>query len=60
MIAVVLIVVWLLGLVSAYVLGGYIRILLVLAIAVVLLHVISGKSSVTLLSATTRWAAISS
>jgi hypothetical protein len=42
-IAVVLIVLWLLGLVSSYTLGGFIHILLVLAIVVILLRVISGK-----------------
>jgi hypothetical protein len=42
-IAVVLIVLWLLGLVSAYTLGGFIHILLVLAIVVILLSVISGR-----------------
>lgn len=42
-IAMVLIILWLLGLVSAYTLGGFIHILLVLAIVVVLLRVIRGK-----------------
>ena len=42
-IAVVLIVLWLLGLVSAYTMGGFIHILLVLAIVVILLNVISGR-----------------
>ena len=42
-VAVVLIFLWLLGLVSSYTLGGFIHILLVLAIVVVLLRVISGK-----------------
>lgn len=41
--AVVLIVLWLLGLVSSYTMGGFIHILLVIAIVVVLLSVISGK-----------------
>jgi hypothetical protein len=42
-IAVVLLILWLLGLVSGYVLGGFIHILLVIAIVVVLLRVISGR-----------------
>jgi len=37
---VVLLVLWLLGMVSSYTLGGYIHLLLVLAIAVVLIRVI--------------------
>lgn len=42
-IAVILIVLWLLGLVSSYTLGGFIHILLVIAIIVVLLNVIQGR-----------------
>jgi len=42
-IAVVLIILWLLGLVSAYTLGGFIHILLVIAIVAILLRVISGR-----------------
>lgn len=42
-IAVVLIILWLLGLVTAYTIGGFIHILLVVAIVVVLLRVIGGK-----------------
>ena len=42
-IAVVLAVLWLLGLVSSYTLGGFIHILLVLAIVVVLVNVIQGR-----------------
>jgi len=41
-IAVVLLVLWLLGLVSSYTLGGFIHVLLVLAIVVILLRVIQG------------------
>ena len=41
--AVVLAVLWLLGLVSSYTMGGFIHILLVIAIVVVLLSVISGR-----------------
>ncbi len=43
-IAVVLIILWLLGLVTSYTMGGFIHILLVIAIVVVLLRVISGRS----------------
>lgn len=42
-IAVVLIILWLLGLVSSYTMGGLIHILLVVAIVVVLLRVIQGR-----------------
>ena len=42
-IAVVLIVLWLLGLVTSYTIGGFIHILLVIAIIVILLRIISGK-----------------
>ena len=42
-IAVVLVVLWLLGYVSAYTMGGFIHILLVLAIVVVLIRVIQGR-----------------
>jgi uncharacterized protein DUF5670 len=40
---VVLLVLWLLGMVSSYTLGGFIHILLVIAIAVVLIRVIQGR-----------------
>ncbi len=43
-IAVVLIILWLLGLVTSYTMGGFIHILLVIAIVVVLLRVISGRN----------------
>ena len=42
-VAVVLVVLWLLGLLSSYTLGGFIHILLVLAVIVVLLRLISGR-----------------
>lgn len=42
-IAVVLIILWLLGLVGSYTMGGFIHVLLVIAIVVVLLRVISGR-----------------
>jgi hypothetical protein len=45
-VALVLIVLWLLGLVTSYTLGGFIHILLVVAIIVVLLRVISGRKVV--------------
>ncbi len=42
-IAVVLIILWLLGLVSSYTMGGFIHVLLVIAIVVVLIRVIQGR-----------------
>jgi len=42
-IAVILIVLWLLGLVSSTTMGGFIHILLVIAIVVVLINVIGGR-----------------
>jgi len=42
-IAVVLLVLWLLGLVSSYTLGGFIHVLLVLAIIVFLIQFIQGR-----------------
>lgn len=42
-IAVVLLVLWLLGLVTSYTLGGFIHILVVIAIGVVLLRIIDGR-----------------
>jgi len=42
-IAVILLVLWLLGLVSSYTMGGFIHILLVIAIIVVLVRVIQGR-----------------
>jgi len=43
---VVLLVLWLLGMVSSYTMGGFIHILLVIAIAVVLINVITGRRPV--------------
>ena len=40
---VVLVVLWLLGMVSSYTLGGYIHILLLIALAVVLIRLIQGR-----------------
>ena len=42
-IAVILVVLWLLGLVSSYTMGGFIHVLLVIAVIVVILQVISGR-----------------
>jgi hypothetical protein len=42
-IALVLIIAWLLGIVSSYTLGGFIYILLVIAIVLVLIRLIQGK-----------------
>ncbi len=42
-IAVVLIVLWLLGLVSSYTMGGFIHVLLVIAIVVIVLRLIKGR-----------------
>jgi uncharacterized protein DUF5670 len=41
---IVLLVLWLLGLVTSYTLGGFIHILLVVAIVVVLVRVIQGRN----------------
>lgn len=43
-IAILLIIGWVLGLVSSYTLGGFIHILLVIAIIVIVLRVIRGRS----------------
>ncbi len=40
---VILLVLWLLGVVSSYTLGGFIHVLLVLAVAVVLIRLIQGR-----------------
>lgn len=44
-IAVILVILWALGLVSSYTLGGFIHILLVIAIIVIILGVIQGRRS---------------
>jgi len=41
--AVILIVLWLLGLVTSYTMGGFIHVLLVIAIIVIILRLISGR-----------------
>lgn len=43
-IAVILVVLWLLGLVTSYTIGGFIHLLLVIAIIMVLLRLITGRS----------------
>lgn len=42
-IAVVLLILWLLGLVTSYTIGGFIHILLVVAVIMILLRLISGR-----------------
>lgn len=43
---VLLLILWLLGVVSSYTLGGFIHLLLILAIAVVLIRLIQGRNPV--------------
>ncbi len=45
-ILVLLVILWLLGMVSAYTMGGFIHILLVLAVAVMLIRIIQGRNPV--------------
>jgi Family of unknown function (DUF5670) len=45
-VAVVLIVMWALGLVSSYTLGGFIHVFLVIALVLILLRVISGRNPI--------------
>ncbi len=42
-IAVVLVVLWLLGLVSSYTMGGFVHILLVIAVIMILVNIINGR-----------------
>ena len=42
-IAIILIILWLLGFVSSYTMGGFIHILLVIAVVVILVRVIQGR-----------------
>ena len=42
----VLVILWLIGMVSSYTLGGFIHILLIIAIAVVLIRIIQGRRPV--------------
>ena len=44
--AVILIVLWLLGLVSSYTMGGFIHIMLVIAVIVIVLRLISGRKAI--------------
>jgi hypothetical protein len=44
-IAVILIILWLLGLVSSYTMGGFIHVLLVIAVIVILVNLISGRKA---------------
>jgi hypothetical protein len=44
--AVILLILWLLGLVTSFTLGGFIHILLVVAIIVILIRVIQGRSAI--------------
>jgi uncharacterized protein DUF5670 len=43
-IAIILVILWLLGMVSSYTLGGFIHILLVLAVIVVIIRIIRGRN----------------
>ena len=43
-IAIILVVLWLLGLVSSYTMGGFIHLLLVIAVVIILLRIIQGRS----------------
>jgi hypothetical protein len=45
-IVIVLVILWLLGMVTSYTLGGFIHILLVIAIIVVLLRIIQGRNPI--------------
>ena len=45
-IAVILVVLWLLGLVTSYTLGGFIHILIVIALVMILVRVITGRKPI--------------
>ncbi|MFA7387808.1 MAG: lmo0937 family membrane protein [Thiohalobacteraceae bacterium] len=45
-VAILLVILWLLGMVSSYTIGGFIHVLLVIAIVVVLMRVIRGRSAI--------------
>jgi hypothetical protein len=45
-IAVILVILWILGLVTSYTLGGFIHILLVIAVILILIRLIQGKNPV--------------
>jgi len=44
-IAIILVVLWLLGLVSSYTMGGFIHVLLVIAVVVILIRFVGGRTS---------------
>jgi hypothetical protein len=44
--AVVLLILWLLGLITSYTIGGFIHVLLVIAIVVILLRIITGRKPI--------------
>lgn len=45
-VAVIFVVLWLLGMISSYTMGGFVHVLLVLAIVVILVRVIQGRRAV--------------
>jgi len=45
-VAVILVILWLLGLVSSYTMGGFIHILLVVALVVIIVNFLSGRKSI--------------
>jgi Family of unknown function (DUF5670) len=44
--AIILLILWLLGLASSYTMGGFIHVLLIIAVVVVLVNIIRGRKSV--------------
>ena len=45
-VAIILVILWVLGLVSSYTLGGFIHVLLVVALVVILVNFLSGRKSI--------------
>jgi hypothetical protein len=45
-IAVVLLILWVLGLVSSYTIGGFIHVLLVVAIVIILVNLVTGRKAI--------------
>ena len=45
-IAVILLILWVLGLVSSYTIGGFIHILLVVAVVMILVNLLSGRKAI--------------
>ena len=45
-VAIVLVILWILGLVSSYTLGGFIHVLLVIALVVIVVNFLSGRKSI--------------